>query len=339
MIQRKRWLVAFAALGIGGAVSATLLVLANPARDSVDVYVAARDLPAGASLGADAVAIERMAVASRQSLFFGRGDASRACRDARFSRPRVGSADPTQRRDGCRLGRRPPSRVRAGEGRARRGRRVQGRPAGRRRDSRSPDGDPVRARRRGALDHARTGSPSSSPRGRLLPSSYAANAMRLVAVIAEPGTADGVGEPGLEHERGDGCGRAELSRVIAIAGAKGSPGCSFLAVALARRLAEGQHLNSACRRRRRGRRDCGGAGPRAGHRARRFGRRPAHAGQPEPVVCGDWPGARRGVQLLSVADRRADATPGGDRRPWPQRGGDAASAVGRGRLAPVGGRA
>jgi Flp pilus assembly protein CpaB len=76
MIQRKRWLVAFAALGIGGAVSATLLFLANPARDSVDVYVAARDLPAGASLGADAVAIERMAVAARQSLFFGRGDAS-----------------------------------------------------------------------------------------------------------------------------------------------------------------------------------------------------------------------------------------------------------------------
>jgi Flp pilus assembly CpaE family ATPase len=31
-----------------------------------------------------------------------------------------------------------------------------------------------------------------------------------------------------------------LSRVIAIAGAKGSPGCSFLAVALARRLADGQ---------------------------------------------------------------------------------------------------
>ena len=74
MIQRKRWLVAFAALGIGGAVSATLLFLANPARDSVDAYVAARDLPAGASLGADAVAIEPMPLASHPSLFFGRGD-------------------------------------------------------------------------------------------------------------------------------------------------------------------------------------------------------------------------------------------------------------------------
>ena len=74
MIQRKRWLVAFAALGIGGAVSATLLFLANPAHDSVDVYVAARDLPAGASLGADAVAIERMPLATNRSLLFGRED-------------------------------------------------------------------------------------------------------------------------------------------------------------------------------------------------------------------------------------------------------------------------
>ena len=77
MIQRRRWLVAFAALGIGGAVSAALLVLANPERDAVDVYIAARDVPAGASLGPDAVAIERMPVASRQSLLFGRGDESR----------------------------------------------------------------------------------------------------------------------------------------------------------------------------------------------------------------------------------------------------------------------
>src|ERR1700681_4265885 len=76
MIQRKRWLVSFGALGIGGAVSAVLLILANPARGAIDIYVAARDLPAGASLGVDAIAIERMPVASRQSLFFGRADAS-----------------------------------------------------------------------------------------------------------------------------------------------------------------------------------------------------------------------------------------------------------------------
>lgn len=76
MIQKKRWLVAFAALAIGGVVSAALLILANPARDSIDVYVAARDLPAGASLGLDAIAMERLPVASRQSLFFGHGDQS-----------------------------------------------------------------------------------------------------------------------------------------------------------------------------------------------------------------------------------------------------------------------
>lgn len=77
MIQKRRWLVAFAALGIGGAVSAALLILANPGRGAVDVYVAARDLPAGASLDADALAIERLPVGSRQSLLFGRGDESR----------------------------------------------------------------------------------------------------------------------------------------------------------------------------------------------------------------------------------------------------------------------
>jgi hypothetical protein len=77
MIQKRRWLVAIGALGIGGAVSAALLILANPGRDAVDVYVAARDLPAGSSLDADAIAIERLPVASRHSFLFGPGDESR----------------------------------------------------------------------------------------------------------------------------------------------------------------------------------------------------------------------------------------------------------------------
>src|SRR6476646_2444436 len=76
MIQKRRWMVAFAALGIGGAVSATLLILANPAREAVDVYVAARDLPAGNSVNADAIAVERLPVASRRSFLFGRGEES-----------------------------------------------------------------------------------------------------------------------------------------------------------------------------------------------------------------------------------------------------------------------
>jgi hypothetical protein len=76
MLQTKRWLVAFAALAVGGGVSAALLIVANPTRDEVDVYVAAHDVPAGASLGADALAIERITVASGHPLLFRRGDES-----------------------------------------------------------------------------------------------------------------------------------------------------------------------------------------------------------------------------------------------------------------------
>jgi hypothetical protein len=72
----KRWLVALAAVAIGGGVSAALLVMANPARESVEVYVAARDLPAGASLEADALALERISSVLGRSLLFGRGDES-----------------------------------------------------------------------------------------------------------------------------------------------------------------------------------------------------------------------------------------------------------------------
>jgi hypothetical protein len=74
MVPMRRWLVAFAALAIGGGVSAALLVLANPTRDAAEVYVAARDLPAGASLGPDVLALERVSFASGLSLLFGRGD-------------------------------------------------------------------------------------------------------------------------------------------------------------------------------------------------------------------------------------------------------------------------
>lgn len=72
----KRWLLAFVALAIGGGVSAALLVAANPARDSAEVYVAARDLPAGATLGPDVLALERVHVAAGRSLLFSRGDES-----------------------------------------------------------------------------------------------------------------------------------------------------------------------------------------------------------------------------------------------------------------------
>jgi hypothetical protein len=70
----KRWLVALVALGIGGAVSAGLLVFANPSRDSVDVYVAAKDIPAGSPLDAGSVALARVNINGGHYLLFTRGD-------------------------------------------------------------------------------------------------------------------------------------------------------------------------------------------------------------------------------------------------------------------------
>jgi Flp pilus assembly protein CpaB len=76
MIPMKRWLAALGALAIGGGVSAALLVAANPGHDVLEVYVAARDLPAGASLATDDFVLEPITVASGRSLLFVRGDAS-----------------------------------------------------------------------------------------------------------------------------------------------------------------------------------------------------------------------------------------------------------------------
>jgi SAF domain len=76
VIGMKRWLLALVALALGGGVSAALLVAANPARDTVEVLVAARDLPAGATLGPDVLALERINVAEGRSLLFSRRDES-----------------------------------------------------------------------------------------------------------------------------------------------------------------------------------------------------------------------------------------------------------------------
>ena len=48
----KRWLLAFVALAIGGGVSAALLVAANPARTSIEVYIAGlrKKIDAGSSV-------------------------------------------------------------------------------------------------------------------------------------------------------------------------------------------------------------------------------------------------------------------------------------------------
>jgi hypothetical protein len=73
----KRWLVALAALMIGGGVSAVLLVASNPERDTTQVYATTRDVPAGSSLTSDAVALERVNVMGSRALFFTRGDESK----------------------------------------------------------------------------------------------------------------------------------------------------------------------------------------------------------------------------------------------------------------------
>ena len=74
MSPMRRWLVAVAALVIGGSVSAALLVAANPARATFEVYAAARDLPAGAALTPSDLALARINVPLGRSLLFGRGD-------------------------------------------------------------------------------------------------------------------------------------------------------------------------------------------------------------------------------------------------------------------------
>lgn len=186
--------MAFAALGIGGAVSAALLILANPARDAVDVYVTARDLPAGAPLGVDSIAIERLPVASRRPLFFGRGDEStlaglRASHD-------LMSGQLIQRSDVIDAGSATDRRLVFVP--------VKDAPAadpGSRVDLLVVGGNP---------DHP-TVTPfalwvevrSTGPNGLTLMVTsrqasafvYAANAMRLVAVIAEPGAAEGAEGP------------------------------------------------------------------------------------------------------------------------------------------------
>ncbi|HYM67540.1 MAG TPA: SAF domain-containing protein [Patescibacteria group bacterium] len=51
----RRWLVAAAALALGGAVSAGLLAATAPARGTVEVWSATRSVAAGAQLTADAI--------------------------------------------------------------------------------------------------------------------------------------------------------------------------------------------------------------------------------------------------------------------------------------------
>lgn len=73
----RRWVIALLALAIGGSVSAALLVFANPDRDAIEVYAAAKDIPVGSALATDSVVLVRVNAAGLPALLFRRGDASR----------------------------------------------------------------------------------------------------------------------------------------------------------------------------------------------------------------------------------------------------------------------
>jgi hypothetical protein len=71
----RRWVTALLALTLGVGVSAALLVFANPDRNAVEVYAAARDIPAGAALTSDSVVLVRMNGTGLSPLLFINGDA------------------------------------------------------------------------------------------------------------------------------------------------------------------------------------------------------------------------------------------------------------------------
>jgi SAF domain len=56
----RRWVTALVALSLGISVSTALLLFANPDRNAIEVYAAARDLPSGSALAPDSVVLVRM---------------------------------------------------------------------------------------------------------------------------------------------------------------------------------------------------------------------------------------------------------------------------------------
>ena len=70
----RRWATAMLALGLGAGVSAALLVFANPDRNAVAVFAAARDIAAGGALAADSVVLVRVNSTGLPPLLFKGGD-------------------------------------------------------------------------------------------------------------------------------------------------------------------------------------------------------------------------------------------------------------------------
>lgn len=73
-MQVKNWLVAGLALSLGIAVSAALLVFGNPAHDQLEVFAVARDVPAGAALGRDALRLVAVTMPDGASSLFLQAD-------------------------------------------------------------------------------------------------------------------------------------------------------------------------------------------------------------------------------------------------------------------------
>jgi SAF domain len=70
----RRWVTALVALGLGMSVSTALLLFANPDRNAVEVYAAARDLPSGSALASDSVVLVRINATGLPAQVFKRGD-------------------------------------------------------------------------------------------------------------------------------------------------------------------------------------------------------------------------------------------------------------------------
>ena len=70
----RRWAIALVALGLGVGVSAALLVFANPDRNAIAVYAAARDIPTGGALAPDAVVLVTVNATGLPPLLFTSGD-------------------------------------------------------------------------------------------------------------------------------------------------------------------------------------------------------------------------------------------------------------------------
>ena len=73
----KNWMVAAVAIAMGVGVSATLLVLTNPSRGQVEVFALARSVAAGTVIAADALRLEPVDVGGPSTSLFTSADAAR----------------------------------------------------------------------------------------------------------------------------------------------------------------------------------------------------------------------------------------------------------------------